>query len=110
MWDPTSMSPGSLMPRYPWLFTTADNDATLNTSSTKAKLEAMKALGVPYEDVYIENWQAELESQAREIAETLNADPNIKVEPQEEIVALIAYLQRLGTDVKKAAPQTAKLN
>jgi cytochrome c oxidase cbb3-type subunit I/II len=110
MWDPTSMSPGSLMPRYPWLFTTADNDATLNTSSTKAKLEAMKALGVPYEDVYIENWQAELESQAREIAETLNEDPNIKVEPQEEIVALIAYLQRLGTDVKKAAPQTAKLN
>ena len=44
MLDPTSMSPGSLMPRYPWLFT---ND--LNTSLTQAKLEAMVGLGVPYD-------------------------------------------------------------
>ena len=53
MWEPVTMSPNSIMPRYPWLFSTTDHDASLNTSLTKKKLEAMKTLGVPYEDDYI---------------------------------------------------------
>ena len=100
MWDPRSMSSESIMPRYPWMFSLDGNDATLNTSDTQAKLKAMQKLGVPYSNNYIENWQTELEGQATQIANNLNADPNIDVAPNEEIVALIAYLQRLGTDIK----------
>jgi cytochrome c oxidase cbb3-type subunit I/II len=102
MWEPRSMSPGSIMPRYPWMFSIDGNDATLDVSDTKDKLIAMQKLGVPYSDEYVENWQMELEAQATMIAEDLNRDPNIDVGPEEEIVALIAYLQRLGTDIKNA--------
>jgi cytochrome c oxidase cbb3-type subunit I/II len=101
MWNPRSMSPGSIMPRYPWMFSLEGNDATLDVSNTANKLKAMQKLGVPYTDEYITNWQLELEAQAAGIAEELNKDKNISVEPNEEIIALIAYLQRLGTDIKK---------
>ncbi|GAB5557072.1 MAG: cytochrome-c oxidase, cbb3-type subunit I [Schleiferiaceae bacterium] len=102
MWDPTSMSPGSIMPRYQWMFSVDGNDGSLNTSLTQSKLEAMQRLGVPYSDEYIANWETELNGQAEMIAEELNKDPNIDVQANEEIVALIAYLQRLGTDIKKS--------
>ncbi|MFN3952688.1 MAG: cytochrome-c oxidase, cbb3-type subunit I [Thermaurantimonas sp.] len=100
MWDPTSMSPGSIMPRYPWLFTTDKNDATLNTAYTQKKMTQLSKLGVPYTKEQIENALIDLEVQAQIIADELNRDPNISVNPNEEIVALIAYLQRLGTDIK----------
>ncbi|WP_353196887.1 cytochrome-c oxidase, cbb3-type subunit I, partial [Parapedobacter defluvii] len=43
MLDPTITSPGSIMPPYPWLI-----EQTLDTTATKAKLNAMRLLGVPY--------------------------------------------------------------
>lgn len=106
MLDPTSMSSGSIMPRYPWLFSLDGRDAALNTSHTKAKLQAMQKLGVPYSDNYVENWETELNNQAMAIALNLNEDPNIEVDAIEEIVALIAYLQRLGTDIKNEKKET----
>jgi cytochrome c oxidase cbb3-type subunit I/II len=101
MWDPREMNKESIMPRYPWLFSLEGNDGTLNTANTEAKLKAMQTLGVPYSDEYIANWQTELEAQASMIAEGLNKNPDIDVEPNEEIIALIAYLQRLGRDIEK---------
>ena len=101
MLDPTSMSPGSIMPRYPWLFSGDGHDATLNTSLTVKKMKAMVALGVPYTDAEVAGALDNLNRQAAEIAQRLNEDPTIQVEPNEEIIALIAYLQRMGTDVKK---------
>lgn len=102
MLDPTSMSPGSLMPRYPWLFTNE-----LNTSLTQAKLEAMVGLGVPYDEDYVANALDHLNAQAEEIATELeNQLDDVEVSPKEEIVALIAYLQRLGVDIKASAPET----
>ena len=108
MWDPTSMSPGSLMPRYTWLFSVDGKDATLNSGLTQKKLSAMKTLGVPYSDAYIENWERHLNEQAEDIAAELNQDPNITVDSNEEIVALIAYLQRLGTDIKNGENKYAE--
>ena len=102
MWDPTSMSPGSIMPRYQWMFSVDGNDGTLSTDLTETKLQAMQRLGVPYSDEYVANWETELSGQAKMIALELNKDPNIDVQANEEIVALIAYLQRLGTDIKKS--------
>lgn len=101
MLDPTSMSPGSIMPRYPWLFSGDGHDATLNTSLTVRKMKAMVSLGVPYSEAEVAGALGHLNRQAAEIAQRLNEDPTIQVEPNEEIIALIAYLQRMGTDVKK---------
>jgi cytochrome c oxidase cbb3-type subunit I/II len=96
MLDPESMSPGSIMPPYPWLFEDA-----LSTKYTKRKIKAMITLGVPYSDEEYKNAVYNLNKQAEEITRTLNQDPNIKIKSDREIIALIAYLQRLGTDIKK---------
>lgn len=95
MMDPTSMSPGSIMPAYPWL-----TEQTLNTSLTTSKLEALKSIGVPYEDDYIANSDQEIKKQSNEITDVLKKE-GIKVSSDKEIIAMIAYLQRLGTDIKK---------
>jgi cytochrome c oxidase cbb3-type subunit I/II len=99
MYDPTSMSPGSLMPPYPWLV-----EDELDTSLTAAKIRALRKLGTPYEEGYDEIAVDDLMKQARKIAESLRKD-GIDDEGLEnkEIVALIAYLQRLGTDIKPGA-------
>jgi cytochrome c oxidase cbb3-type subunit I/II len=89
------MSPGSIMPAYDWLLS-----QTLNSSNTKDKLKAMKTLGVPYDEYAIEHADEDLKVQAKGIADNL-AKEGIKVAPDKEIIALIAYLQRIGTDIKK---------
>ena len=101
MLDPTITSPGSIMPPYPWLI-----EQTLDASTTKAKLNAMRLLGVPYTDEDINNAEADLQQQAETIAADLNAQ-GVSTRPDREIVALIAYLQRLGTDINNAPAATA---
>lgn len=95
MQDPSSMSPGSIMPPYPWL-----REQKLDVSNTADKLKALRKVGVPYEDVAIQYANVDLQKQAGGISSQLAKD-GIKVQPDREIVALIAYLQRLGTDIKK---------
>ncbi len=97
MLDPESMSANSIMPAYPWLI-----EDDLDISSTQAKLEAMVSLGVPYTEQEVANVDQDMANQAFEISTELNQDPNIDVKGSEEIIALIAYLQRLGTDIKTA--------
>jgi len=92
--DPTTMSPGSIMPPYPWLI-----EQTLDISTTPDKINAMRKLGVPYEEGYEDKANEDLQRQAKTIADNLAAD-NIKVQSDKEIVAVIAYLQRLGIDIK----------
>lgn len=107
MMDPRSTSEGSIMPMYPWLIKNQ-----LDYSMLEAKLKALKTLGVPYTDEEIAGAKASLEAQAKSIEQSLQQDPeyvknyatsNIQ---EKEIVALIAYLQRLGMDIK--ANQTAQ--
>tara|TARA_R110002072_G_scaffold74972_12_gene177138 strand:- start:239 stop:2395 length:2157 start_codon:yes stop_codon:yes gene_type:complete len=102
MLDPTSMSPKSIMPRYPWLF-----ENTLDRSISKNKLEAMVSLGVPYSMEYIDNWEAEMDKQAEEIAGQIKREINVEINSSDEIVALIAYLQRLGIDIKAGEASAA---
>ena len=89
------MSPGSIMPAYDWLY-----EQSLNTSQTQDKLKAMKKLGVPYNESQIQQAVADLTTQSKEIQARLAAE-KIKVGADKEIIALIAYLQRLGTDIAK---------
>ena len=94
MEDPRSTSPGSVMPRYPWLLTNK-----LDTRSTAAKIRLMRKLGVPYPPGYEQQAVDDLKQQAQGIADNLKQNM-VDVEPDREIIALIAYLQRLGTDIR----------
>jgi cytochrome c oxidase cbb3-type subunit I/II len=94
MLDPRSMSPGSIMPNYPWLF---DND--IDTGLTGAKIRAMQTLGVPYPEGYDKAANKDLVAQAKKIKDNLKKD-KLSVSSNAEIVALIAYLQRVGIDIK----------
>ncbi len=95
MLDPTSMSPGSIMPSYPWLF-----DDKIDTTLTPKMIKAMQTLGVPYEKDYAAIANKDLNTQANAIRINLKME-KIEVGKHDEIVALIAYLQRMGTDIKK---------
>lgn len=93
MYDPRITSPGSIMPRYSWL-----HENTLDISNTAAKIEAMQTLGVPYPKGYAAKANDDLKKQAEEIAADINSG-DIKTTSDKEIIAMIAYLQRLGTDI-----------
>lgn len=94
MQDPRQMSPGSIMPRFPWLLT-----QTLDTTTTATKIRAMRSLGVPYEAGYDRYANLDLAKQANVITQDL-INNGVPAEPDKDIIALIAYLQRLGTDIK----------
>ena len=94
MLEPTSMTPGSIMPTYPWLL-----DKDLDTTSTAAKIRVMQRLGVPYPEGYDQIANQELMEQAEAIKANLETF-QIQTPADKEIIALIAYLQRLGTDIK----------
>ncbi|MCL6267216.1 cytochrome-c oxidase, cbb3-type subunit I [Flagellimonas myxillae] len=113
MYDPQSTSAGSIMPAYQWLVRDEHD-----RSGIESKMEAMVKLGVPYTEEDIANAQQSMAEQAEAIEKNLYTDPEFaktyeadKKYAQEnglefvemrdrEIVSLIAYLQRLGTDIK----------
>ena len=121
MYDPQSTSSGSIMPSYSWLIR-----SELDKSKTEDKMRAMQKLGVPYtvEDIErAQQWMLEQGTQIeqnlytdRDFADTYESDKKYAQENGEdfvemrnrEIVALIAYLQRLGTDIKiKNSPEVS---
>ena len=103
LYDPTSTSPYSIMPRYVWLFRNK-----LDTASTPAKIRAMRTLGVPYPKGYDQLANADLMKQATEIADNLKKE-KIETPANKEVIALIAYLQRLGRDIQ-AEPKPVAAN
>ncbi len=98
MLEPTSMSPGSIMPTYPWLL-----DDEIDKSKTEGIIRAMQTLGVPYPEGYDKQANKDLDEQAQQITESLKKD-KITTTKEKEIVALIAYMQRLGKDIKAQKP------
>jgi cytochrome c oxidase cbb3-type subunit I/II len=121
MYDPQSTSPGSIMPSYKWLI-----HNKLYKSDTEAKMKAMVSLGVPYSEDDIKNAQLSMSEQGALIEKNLYSDPDFAknyeadkdyakkngeefVEMRDrEIVAIIAYIQRLGTDIKIKDKQALK--
>jgi cytochrome c oxidase cbb3-type subunit I/II len=97
---PASTTPGSVMPRYPHLL--ADQ---YDTTLIGAKLRALRAVGVPYTDGEIETATASMQAQARAIAAEVEAQQGPRGLVDKEIMALAAYLQRLGTDIRWKRPQ-----
>lgn len=101
MLAPDAVSTGSIMPAYPWLF-----EQTIDKDATAGKISALRTIGVPYAEGYEEVANAEMDKQAARIVENLQME-GVEVMPDAEIVALIAYLQRLGTDIKVKDPVAA---
>jgi cytochrome c oxidase cbb3-type subunit I/II len=93
--DPQAISPGTIMPAYSFML-----DKELDTASTPAKIKAMRTMGVPYAEGYEHMANKDLVDQAAKIQSNLLND-SIRVKPNAEILAIIAYLQRLGTDTEK---------
>src|SRR5690554_353723 len=108
---PKQISPGSIMPAYPWL---ADDD--LYTGHLEKKINVLRGLGVPYPEGYEKEALSDLQKQANKIAENVIRDiskenSNVQVSDiaGKEIIALIAYLQRLGTDIKAVPAEETEL-
>ena len=113
MYDPQSTSSGSIMPAYQWLVRNRHD-----RSAVEDKMRAMVTLGVPYSEEEIAGAQASMAAQATQIEKNLYSDPEFARSYEEEkkyaldnglpfvemrdreIVSMIAYLQRLGTDIK----------
>jgi len=104
MYDPQGLNEKSIMPRYQWLI---KNE--LDNSTIQDKMRTMVTLGVPYSEADINNALKHMDEQASKIEANLLANPDIKKSfggnttsklKDREIVALIAYLQRLGTDTQ----------
>lgn len=120
MWNPRQTSEGSIMPRYPWIV-----NNKLDRSLIFDKLEALTILGVPYteDDKKHESVNKSMDEQSLAIQESIfEESPDLKdlfdKEKKEQgdkfiplkdrqITALIAYLQRLGTDIQNNETETA---
>jgi cytochrome c oxidase cbb3-type subunit 2 len=77
LFNPRDVVPESIMPSYPWLETTL-----LDSSDIVAKMSSLRILGHPYTDEEINAATAQLEGKT-------------------EADALVAYLQNLGTSIKR---------
>jgi len=100
MENPRNVSPGSIMPSYDMLL-----KQNLDNSTLESKIRVMQTLGVPYPAGYDKQALADLQKQANEIAAELQKS-GAPAESNKEIIAIIAYLQRMGTDIKGEMPVT----
>ncbi len=96
--DPRQINEGSIMPAYPWLLT-----SDLDFDVIPSRMKAMQRLGVPYSDAEISSAVEMAQRQAAEIAGKIEEEQGRQGLETKKVVALIAYLDRLGVDVFAAA-------
>jgi cbb3-type cytochrome c oxidase subunit II len=101
MEDPRSTSPNSIMPPYPWLL-----EKELDATDMPARLAALRKLGVPYTEAEVTSAEFATLAQAKQIAEEIKAQGGPARLDRVEITAMVAYLQRLGADLKKTPVST----
>jgi cytochrome c oxidase cbb3-type subunit I/II len=103
--DPRVTSPGSIMPSYRFLL-----EAKLDLGLLPDKIKVMRKLGVPYSKEEIKHCREAAMAQAKTISDDL-AKEGVTGMEDKEIIAMIAYLQRLGTDIQSkipASPEAAR--
>jgi cytochrome c oxidase cbb3-type subunit I/II len=100
MEDPRSITDKSTMPAYPWML-----KDSIPFEVIPARVKAMAAIGVPYK-AELQNAEKLAREQAKTVAESIKSQGGPAGLEEKEIVAMVAYLQRLGTDIKKQ-PATA---
>jgi cytochrome c oxidase cbb3-type subunit I/II len=102
MENPRSTSPGSIMPNYAWLLS-----QKLDATVIGDRMRALTRVGVPYTDQEIQDAPKSIEEQSKKIVANLAAGSVTNAPADREIIALIGYLQRLGTDIKGLPAATA---
>ncbi|RLB45168.1 MAG: cytochrome-c oxidase, cbb3-type subunit II, partial [Deltaproteobacteria bacterium] len=102
--DPPSTTPGSLMPHFPHLLSDPIDDQEI-----VAKREALRTVGVPYTDGDIETAHDAVARQAKGVLDEIVSQQGPTEVEGKEILSLIAYLQRLGTDIKWQRPRRVPL-
>ncbi len=102
--NPRELEPDSIMPAYPWL-----KEHAVDRSQLFGKISALRTLGVPYKPEASTPGaiQADYDMQSKEISKAL-ADKGIKVSNDAEVVAMLAYLSRLGLNVETIKPEEAR--
>ena len=99
--NPRQLIPTSVMPPYPHLLTQEIDFGTI-----QGRVDAMAMLGVPYGEAVLNGRAAEMaKAQAREIAAALEQQGGYAGMENKKVIALVAYLQRLGTDINRPAPE-----
>ncbi len=93
--DPTSTTEQSIMPRYPWML-----EDDIEFEKIQGRVDVMTMLGVPYGDA-VNKAEEMAREQAKEIADEVVAQGGPEGLEEKKIVALTAYLQRMGTDISK---------
>jgi cytochrome c oxidase cbb3-type subunit I/II len=101
MENPRNLNPESIMPAYPWLLA-----QKLDTTVVTDRLRALRTIGVPYTDDQIKDAPRNMEAQSKKVVANLAVGSITNAPADREIIALIAYLQRLGTDIKGATTAT----
>jgi cytochrome c oxidase cbb3-type subunit I/II len=94
--NPAQVTPRSIMPPYPWLLT-----KTVDFKMINKRVEVMTKLGVPYSPETVANADFMARGQAKLIADEIAKQGGPKELADKEVIALVAYLQRLGTDLKR---------
>jgi len=97
--DPRAITAGSIMPAFPWLLT-----VDLDFNEVPRSMRANRAVGVPYSNEEIADGEAAAHEQAQAIADEIVIQGGPEGLADKQIVAIIAYLQRLGTDITKPEP------
>ena len=92
--DPRAITPRSIMPSYRHLL-----HQPLDFAAIQSRVDGMAMLGVPYGDA-VRRAPEMARAQAREVAGGIAALGGPARLEDKEIVALIAYMQRLGRDVR----------
>jgi len=93
--NPRSTSPGSIMPNYVWLLS-----QKLDVTVIIDRMRALRKVGVPYTDEEIQNAQKSIAAQSQKVVANLAMGSITNAPADREVIAVIAYLQRLGTDIK----------
>jgi cytochrome c oxidase cbb3-type subunit I/II len=101
MEDPASTTQDSIMPRYPWLL-----ERELDFAQIRARVEVMAMLGVPYGSD-VERADDLAREQAARVARAIESQDGPRGLESKEIVALTAYLQRLGVDIRSTPSPAA---
>lgn len=99
MKEPQQVVEESIMPSYPWLFKNKTNFAGISQ-----RISAMKTLGVPYSEHEVAYSEKLAHIEAQSIAERLKAEGEPNANEEQEIIALIAYLQLLGKQLVEKGP------
>jgi cytochrome c oxidase cbb3-type subunit I/II len=102
--NPADTSPGSIMPPYPHLL-----EKPLDFAQAERSVAAMRALGVPYAEQTVADAARLARVQADEIAAKVVAENGPAGLGERKVVALVAYLMRLGTDLDKPVGAPASM-